>query len=155
MLAQIWRDTQESRAAARAIAAELWIHWSAWADWDSETSKAVPFDHHSVPDWYEEVPLSVLISDSRTWNEPVDPPPLGLDQTAWDTLRLPVMRVADREDLRKLAHWYGTVNGGSLASIDYRSAKELRRTLDETIESAERTIGSVPHTMWRTGSGGY
>ena len=56
MLAQIWRDTQESRAAARAIAAELWIHWSAWADWDSETSKAVPFDHHSVPDWYEEVP---------------------------------------------------------------------------------------------------
>ena len=56
VLAQIWRDTQESRAAARAIAAELWIHWSAWADWDSETSKAVPFDHHSVPDWYEEVP---------------------------------------------------------------------------------------------------
>ena len=108
-----------------------------------------------VPDWYEEVPLSVLISDSRTWNEPVDPPPLALDQTAWDTLRLPVMRVADREDLRKLAHWYGTVNGGSLASIDYRSAKELRRTLDETIESAERTIGSDPHTMWRTGSGGY
>lgn len=150
LLAQLWRDGREARAAARAIWAELASQRVRWWGWiRKEAAQEVSIGLQYTGEQAEEFVLNRNLRDLKDQVAGVPPLPLDLDQKAWDTLRLPVMRIAAEDDQRSLAYWYADVNRAPLEQVQDTTLRDLTNSLTAAIDAAERIKRpSVPRRAW-------